>query len=157
VYRQAADALRARVERPQGGVQSASNAPLALPVSFGAVSLLGYDLPPQQVVTGAALTLVTHWRVTSPGTPQPLAILAHLVDRNGKLVAQDDRLGYPHHGWQPGDVFLQMHRITVPKETAPGKYQIKLGVYWRDTGARWPVAGGDAVFLDDQVTVMDVQ
>jgi len=157
VYRQAADALRARVERTQGGVRSASNAPLALPISFGDVSLLGYDIPPQQVAAGAALTLVTHWRVTSPGTPQPLAIFAHLVDTDGRLVAQDDRLGYPHHGWRPGDVFVQVHRISVPKETAPGKYQIKLGVYWRDTGARWPVAGGDAVFLDDQVTVTDAQ
>lgn len=157
VYRQTADALRARVERPQGGARSASKASLALPISFGAASLLGYDFPAQQVVAGGALTLVTRWRVTSPGTPQPLAIFAHLVDSNGKLVAQDDRLGYPHHGWQPGDVFVQVHRITVPKETAPGEYQIKLGVYWRDTGVRWPVAGGDAVFLDDQVTLVDAQ
>jgi hypothetical protein len=157
VYRQAADTLRARVERPQGGAQSASNAPLALPISFGAASLLGYDIPSQQFVAGGALTLVTRWRVTSPGTPQPLAIFAHLVDRNGKLVAQDDRLGYPHHGWRPGDVFVQKHRIAVPKETAPGEYQIKLGVYWRDTGVRWPVAGGDAVFLDDKVTLVDAQ
>jgi len=42
----------------------------------------------------------------------------------------------------------------VPKATAPGQYQIKLGVYLRDTGARWPVADGDAVFLDDQVAVI---
>jgi hypothetical protein len=35
VYRQAADVLRARVERPQGGARSASNAPLALPEGRG--------------------------------------------------------------------------------------------------------------------------
>jgi hypothetical protein len=157
VYRQDADKLRAIVERPQGGAQSASNAPLALPLSFGAVSLLGDAIPAPQVASGGALTVVTHWRVTSLGTPQPLAIFAHLVDSDGQLVAQDDRLGFPHHAWRPGDVFVQVHRITVPKDTAPGKYHIKLGLYFRDTGTRWPVASGDAVIFNDQVTVIGAQ
>jgi hypothetical protein len=153
VYRQDADALRNMIERPEGKARDTSNVSLALPVSFGAVSLLSYDMPVGQVAPGGTLTLVTHWRVNNPGTPQPVAIFAHLVDPGGKLAAQDDRLGYPHHGWQPGDVFVQMHKITVPKGVAPGQYQIELGLYFRDTGARWPVAGGDAVFLADQVAV----
>jgi hypothetical protein len=157
VYRQNADALRNMIERPRGKVQGASKVSLTLPVSFGDVSLLGYDMLLGQVAPGGTLTLVTHWRVSNPGTSQPAAIFAHLVDSGSKLAAQDDRLGYPHHGWQPGDVFVQVHRITVPREIAPGKYQIKLGLYFRDTGARWPVAGGDAVFLDDQITVTGAQ
>ena len=114
-------------------------------------------IPSQQVVTGAALDAGHSLACDESRHASAAGDLCASCGCNGRLVAQDDRLGYPHHGWRPGDVFVQMHRITVPKETAPGKYQIKLGVYYRDTGARWSVAGGDAVVLDDQVTVTDAQ
>jgi len=139
MYRLDAGALRAELERPPGDA--------TLPLSFGDVSLLGYDISARQAKPGDVLTLVTRWRITNPGTPQPVAIFAHLLDNQGRLVAQDDRLGYPHHGWQVGDLFAQVHRITVPAQAAPGAYQLNLGLYFRDTGARWPTAGGDSVSL----------
>lgn len=136
VYRLDGNALRDDLERPHGNTTT----------SFGDVMLLSYAVP-TQVQRGETITLVTNWRVMEPGMSQPVAVFAHLLDANGKIVAQDDRLGYPHHGWQPGDVFVQLHPIAVPKETTPGKYQLKLGIYYRDTGARWPVAGSDSISL----------
>jgi hypothetical protein len=150
VYRIDANILRTDLERPQ------NNADLTLPASFGDAQLLGYEASSQRIAPGGALALITRWSVTGQGTPQPVAIFAHLVDANGKIVAQSDRLGYPHHGWRPGDLFVQLHRITVPLETTPGKYQLRLGIYYGDTGARWPVAGGDFVSLG-QVEVVSGQ
>jgi len=140
VYQLDAIALRAELEQPS------NHTALTLPVSFGDVSLVGYDLAPG-VARGETLALVTRWRVMSQGTPQPVAIFAHLLDAEGKIVAQDDRLGYPHHGWQPGDLLVQAHHIAVPKDTPPGQYRLALGVYYQDTLTRWPVAGGDFVSL----------
>lgn len=145
VYRLDADALRGDLERAQ------SDAPL--PVSFGDVSLLSADISTRQIAPGQTLTLVTRWRVTQPGTPQPVAIFAHLVGAGDQIVAQDDRLGYPHHGWQAGDVFVQVHRLAAPVQASPGAHQLRLGLYFRDTGARWPVAGGDSVLLEPTIMV----
>ena len=146
VYRLDADTLRADLERPQADA----------PASFGNVSLLGYDISSRRVAPGNTLALITRWRVTNVGAPQPVAIFAHLVDASGKPVAQDDRLGYPHHGWQPGDEFAQVHRFAIPAQAKPGAHSLKLGVYFRDTGARWPAAGGDSVSLG-QVEVINGQ
>jgi hypothetical protein len=148
VYRLNADDLRANLEQAQGQVQAASGMTLTLPVSFGeSLSLLGYDVSSRKLASGDELTILTRWRATNPGSPQPVAIFVHLIDANGKLVAQDDRLGYPHHGWEVGDEFAQVHHIAIPPDTAPGAYSLKLGLYFRDTMARWPVAGGDLVSL----------
>jgi 4-amino-4-deoxy-L-arabinose transferase-like glycosyltransferase len=148
VYRLNADGLRADLEQTGGEAQAASGITLTLPVSFGnSLELLGYDVSSRELAPGDTLAILTRWRATGPGTLQPTAIFAHLVDANGKLVAQDDRLGYPHHAWETGDEFAQAHRIIIPPDAAPGVHSLKLGVYFRDTLARWLVAGGDLVLL----------
>jgi hypothetical protein len=148
VYRLNADDLRANLEQAQGQVQTASGMTLTLPVSFGeSLSLLGYDISSRKLTPGGELTILTRWRAINAGTLQPAAIFAHLIDANGKLAAQDDRLGYPHHGWEVGDEFAQVHHIAIPPNAASGTYSLKLGLYFRDTMARWPVAGGDLVSL----------
>jgi 4-amino-4-deoxy-L-arabinose transferase-like glycosyltransferase len=148
VYRLNADDVRAKLEQAQGQVQAASGMALTLPVSFSdGLSLLGYDVSSRKLAPGGELTLMTRWRATKPGTPQPVAIFAHLMNPSGKLVAQDDRLGYPHHTWHADDEFVQVHRVTIPPETAPGTYTLNLGLYFRDTMVRWPVAGSDLVSL----------
>jgi hypothetical protein len=146
-YRLDANALRADMEHLQ----------IDAPVSFGDVSILGYDVSSRRVAPGGTFIIITHWRVNAPGAPQPVAIFAHLVNASNTLIAQDDRLGYPHHGWRIGDEFAQVHRITVPTQTAPGAYSLKLGIYFRDTGARWPVAGGDSILLGKPISVMEAQ
>ena len=148
VYRLNADDLRANLEQAQGLVQTASGMTLTLPVSFGnSLSLLGYDVSSRKLAPGDELTILTRWRATNPGSPQPVAIFTHLLNASSQLVVQDDRLGYPHHGWEVGDEFAQVHHIAIPPDAAPGTYSLKLGLYFRDTMARWPVAGGDLVSL----------
>jgi hypothetical protein len=145
VYRLDANALRADLERAQPNT--------VLPASFGDVSLVSADISPRQIAPGQTLTLVTKWRITQSGTPQPVAIFAHLAGAGDQIVAQDDRLGYPHHGWQVGDVFVQVHRLAVPAQALPGVYRLRLGLYFRDTDARWPVAGGDSVLLEPTIVI----
>jgi hypothetical protein len=148
IYRLNADDVRADLEQAEGQVRAASGMTLTLPVRFGdSLSLLGYDVSSRKLAPGGELTILTRWRVTKPGTLQPVAIFTHLTNTSEKLVAQDDRLGYPHHAWKIGDEFAQVHHIAIPPDTAPGTYTLNLGLYFRDTMARWPVAGSDLVSL----------
>jgi len=51
--------------------------------------------------------------------------------------------------WQTGDVFIQRNRLTAPVGTFARLVWVQTGVYWLDSGERWPVrddrASGDRV------------
>jgi hypothetical protein len=122
---------------------------LDLPVQFGEhLALEAAYARAAQDSSGAWLNLLTAWRVLKDGEPAPLAFFAHLINSEGRLIAQHDGLGYPPHTWKAGDRMIQIHRIGLPPDLTPGDYEymVRLGLYNRADGRRWPVsAGGVAV------------
>jgi len=121
-----------------------------LPVTFEHLTLLGYTLDRSALKPGETAHLETFWRVNAvPG--RLLSIMAHALGQDGRAVAVGDGLGVPLESWQPGDVFVQRHTLTWPKDAPRGSYWLETGVYWLDDGQRWPVqdvrAPGDRVLL----------
>jgi hypothetical protein len=133
-----------------------------LPVSLGdGVELVAYDLLTPEVAPGGAITLATFWRIRDPGALEPVeprhygraaALFVHVLDAEGEIVGQDDRLDAPAWDWRAGDAFVQIHRIQLDAGVRPGSYDLAVGVYNRHTAVRLPVVGGtvvdDRVFLD---------
>jgi hypothetical protein len=114
-----------------------------LPVTFEHLTLLGYTLDRSTLEPGETAHLETFWRVDSvPG--RLLSIMAHALGPDGRAVAVGDGLGVPIESWQPGDVFVQHHTLTMPKDAPRGLYWIHTGVYWLDNGNRWAVHDGRA-------------
>lgn len=101
---------------------------------LNALTFLGYNLafPPDTV------EIETYWRVEAVPA-RSLSIMMHLVGPGGDLVAIGDGLGVPIEYWQPGDIIVQRHRLSLPPDAPPGEYQPLTGVYWLDTMERWPV------------------
>jgi hypothetical protein len=100
----------------------------AVPVGETAV-FLGYD----DVRNGQPaneINLITGWRVTQ-ATERPLKIFVHALDEMGQLVGQWDGLDVDPAAWQPGDVFVQLHRFTVPETAVVHSFAI--GLYDGDT------------------------
>lgn len=129
--------------------------PLDLPVTFeGGLTLLGHRLetPSGQnaLQPGETLYLETTWRVESV-PPRLLSLMAHALAPEGQAIAVGDALGVPISSWQPGDIFVQRHTLTLPTSAPPGTYWIETGVYWLDDGKRWAVrdkrAAGDRAVL----------
>ncbi len=135
---------------------------LRLPINFGdAAELLGYTLEPELMVAGQTLTVTTAWRVIDPAPLGPVppeyygydaAIFVQLLDANRQVVAQEDRLDAPAWDWRPGELFIQMHVLTLGNDLAAGKYDLALGLYARPAIRRLPVQAdgverGDAVVL----------
>jgi hypothetical protein len=119
----------------------------------GAIDLVGYDLA-GAARPGGTLTVSLVWSdVRNPGAD--LTAFVHLLDAGGKLVAQSDGQPgpYPTSLWQPGDQTRDQHVIALPRRLAPGAYQLEVGLYRGDTGARLPTASGDRVILDSKVDV----
>jgi 4-amino-4-deoxy-L-arabinose transferase-like glycosyltransferase len=119
------------------------------PVHFGDLIVLeGYVLNPEapeqpQLAPGSTLTLMTAWQVTAP-TDEAWTVFVHLLDPEGHLVTQDDRLGAPSWQWQPGDRFVQLHQLALPESPEPGPYALALGLYASSDLRRPQIdAGGD--------------
>jgi len=109
-----------------------------LPVTFEHLTLLGYALDRSTLEPGETAHLETFWRVDS--VPRRLlSIMAHALGPDGRAVAIGDGLGVPIESWQPSDVFVQRHTLTMPKDAPRGSYWIQTGVYWLEDGERWLV------------------
>jgi 4-amino-4-deoxy-L-arabinose transferase-like glycosyltransferase len=72
-----------------------------------------------------------------------LYVFAHLIDENGVFLAGDDGLWVDPLTLQPGDVFLQRHRLTAPAGSQPAA--VVFGLYDPLTGERIPATDGQAM------------
>ena len=109
-----------------------------LPVTFeNGLTLVGYALNHSSIRPGETAYLETVWRVDAVPN-RLLSIMAHALGSDGSALAVGDGLGVPIESWQPGDVFIQRHAITLPPNTPHGSYWLQTGVYWLDNGKRWP-------------------
>jgi hypothetical protein len=130
-----------------------------LPVSLSdGVELVAYALLTPEVAPGGMVTLVTFWRTRDPGALEPVeprhygraaALFVHVLNAEGEIVDQDDRLDAPAWDWRAGDTFAQVHRVQLDDGVPPGSYDLAVGIYNRHTAKRLPVIGGAVV--DDRV------
>lgn len=130
--------------------------PLDLPVNLnGAVSLLGYDLLTADVEVGGQIELMTVWQVHEGVTSEVVAF-THVLNGEGQIIAQMDRLDVPSWYWEPGDAFVQLHRISVDADTPAGVYPVAIGLYLREDSRRLPlVVDGDPI--EDRIFVYPVE
>jgi len=110
---------------------------LDLPADLGhIITLLGYALSSQTAAPGDEVTLVTYWRVSSPPASELDTVLfTHLLTPGGNppVIAGQDRLDAPAWNWHPGEVFAQVHRLTIGSDVASGLYPLEVGAYTRST------------------------
>ncbi len=84
-------------------------------------------------------------------------IFVHLLDEEGRLVAQHDGLPArgeaPTSGWMPGRLVRDAHIIPLPDDLPPAGYRLVVGLYARETGNRLSrVDGADSL----QVAVVNL-
>ncbi len=117
----------------------------------GALQLVEAQWLSPQVTAGETAELLTVWRVNDPTLVGPVHLptsttdvvfFTHVIDPDQNIVAQRDALDAPAWSWQPGDVILQIHPITVPADIQPGDYAASVGIYDRPTGKRLPLLVG---------------
>ena len=130
--------------------------PLTLPVDVGdVIELAGYDLRTPVVGPGGEVELLTVWRVRAPFAPEAVTF-AHLLDHNGHIVGQMDRLDVPSWHWRSGDAFVQLHRFQVDANAPPGLYHLEVGIYTRENLTRLPILV-DGVAVDDRILLQPVE
>ncbi len=107
----------------------------------GAIRLVG-----TQVLPAGALApgdeLVARMRLYTIGTLDTnLSAVVRLMDAAGNEVARSEGWPYgsPTSTWQPGEVYVDGHELTLPADLAPGYLRVELGFY--DADAQAPVTG----------------
>jgi hypothetical protein len=114
------------------------------------VELLGVRVEPDHPShPGGLLRISTAWRRWG-AAPQEHSVFVHLVDGEGRLVAQDDhpvgRGEYPPWAWEPDEVVFERFELRLPAEIPPGRYLLRMGRYNWETLIRVPV--GDQDFIE---------
>jgi hypothetical protein len=160
----------------------------------GVAELLGYDLEVAQVagcrlqVAGSELStfqlsnlqlcvlnLTLYWRsiADGPGTggiePRPYTVFTHLLDANGRLIAQHDGPPVggrrPTTGWVQGEFITDPHPMRFRPDLTPdqlrtiintGPALIEVGLYDPTTGDRVSAAdGADHVVLPTRLRLSE--
>jgi hypothetical protein len=124
----------------------------ALPTRVGdTLTLLGYEMDQQTAKDSQpTIRLRAYWRVLAQPS-QPLSLMAHLVNAEGKPLAIGDALDVPVEGWAPGDIIVQEHRLGLESETSVENGQLLAGAYWLPSLERLPAFDREGDRLSEDV------
>jgi hypothetical protein len=104
-------------------------------VDFGdEIRFDGITLPEMPVAAGSTVDIAYFWHCSDKVSAQDWAVFVHFVDRDGKVVFQDDHVLLEGESIvdQPWAVqFKEQRQLHIPAELPAGNYRIRIGVYAR--------------------------
>jgi len=124
----------------------------------GEVALIGYRVGPAR--PGDALEVTLSW-LAQRTMSRSYKVFVHIVDDTGHLWAQHDspplNYGSSTMHWHPGELIVDPHRVPLPPNLPPGRYQVRVGMYDEQTIMRLPVVDAAGQPVDNQVLLSLVQ
>jgi hypothetical protein len=123
------------------------------------IDLLGDDVSPARGAPGGKLTLTLYWSARSRSSTD-YTVFVHLVDANGKLVAQAD--SPPQGGrnptslWDTGDTIVDPHDLVLDPGLPPGRYSLEIGLYQPGNGQRLLLQDRDGHPMGDHLVLTEV-
>jgi hypothetical protein len=116
------------------------------------IALVGYALEPRALAAGETCTLTLYWKTLRP-PEQEYAVFAQVIDPSWQVWGSHDGLG---PDWSPGQVILDVRRITLLPETPPGSYPVQVGLFHAATG-RLPLIAPQGHYIDERVLLGPVR
>ena len=96
------------------------------------IALLGWDLKPVTVRPGQSFELVYYFKCLRP-MEADYQIFIHGDDPGEGARLHGDhppaRGLYPTSRWQPGEIIIDRHTLTVPRHKKPSTYTVRMGFY----------------------------
>jgi hypothetical protein len=101
------------------------------------IELVGYSLSDLTPSTGDTIELTLYWRALNP-LAVDYKVFANILDRAtlSKYASSDgmpDNWNRPTTTWQPGEIIIDVHTLTVDPNAPPGIYETEIGWY-REAG-----------------------
>jgi hypothetical protein len=131
----------------------------SLEVNLGnRVQLLGYNVE-SGFRPGDNIHLTLFWQCLEE-MKQSYTVFTHLVDAGDNIVAQKDNPPvdgfYPTTKWEVGEIVRDQYDLGIPPEVPSGEYQLNVGMYLAETGARLNVLEDGVPLLDNQILLQPV-
>ena len=122
----------------------------------GQIELVGCDLPLQAYRPGDIVPLTLFWQQRAESETD-YKVFVHLLDGEGQMAAQTDSApangARPTSQWTAGELILDRHGLLLPNSLPAASYELRVGMYEPETGARLAVqdtagqAVGDSLLL----------
>jgi len=117
----------------------------------GAVQLIGFDLPQEQVKAGEAFPLTIYWRALDE-MDTSYAVFVHVVGPDGIIRGQWDSIpgggALPTTGWIRDEIITDEYWVPMAEDAPPWQYTILVGMYDPMTNQRLRAAEiGDIDFI----------
>jgi hypothetical protein len=119
-----------------------------LTASFaGGIRLTGYRISTPEARGPAdgdrQIEVMLQWQPGKAVT-RDYTVFVHLVDAGGQVVSQSDAqpgwvVPWPTHRWPAGQPVLDSHRLLIAGQVPPGRYQVRVGLYYWETLERLPL------------------
>jgi hypothetical protein len=120
------------------------------------IELVGYSIHDAHAEAGDgenAVTVVLVWQGLAE-MPVSYRAFVHLVDEDGRIVAQSDAepaaWTRPTTGWAPGEYVVDEHLLLLPEDRAFGELATRVGLYDAATGRRLLSGESDHVLIPPQ-------
>jgi hypothetical protein len=130
-----------------------------LDAGFGAhISLLGYRLDTDALSAPGVLTVTLFWQ-SDGRVVDDYHVFVHLVDSEGRLVAQHDGVPAtgerPANGWRDAEVVRDEHEVILDADLPGGAYTLYVGLYDFLTGVRVPASSATDEHLAEDCILLE--
>jgi hypothetical protein len=122
----------------------------------GGITLLGYEAR-----ADGALAVTLYWSLDDGAGPLPqYHVFRHLVSSSGVLLREpaDSRPldgDWPTTAWLPGQSLADEALLALPPNVPPGRYNLRVGLYDPNSGARVPAYRPDGDRWPDDAVVIE--
>lgn len=120
------------------------------------IVLDGYRLIDEKVRVGDIVRLTLDWRAEGE-IGEGYKVFVHLLDEGGEIVAQRD--SEPMGGmrstsdWEVGEEVVDRYGVMISEGTPSGRYELVVGMYEPESGARLPIVDKGGVVIGDKVSL----
>ncbi len=142
-------------------VSGGTDVALPMHVNFAGLIMLDEALVPQHPFhPGDSIPVTLRWHALQP-VPTDYTVFVHLIAPDlTTLINTADSAPVngtmPTSRWQPGEIIVDPHLVSIPPQTPPGTYQIRIGLYNAD-GRLEVVETGATTAVDESVFVSNVE
>lgn len=105
-------------------------------------------------IAGEPTHLTLYWIKQQPHG-EVYSVFVHVVDESGATVTQSDHWpgGLPTNILDAGQIVIDQLTLDLPADLPPGRYQLRVGLYLAESGARLPIVQKESGSAIDYVTL----
>jgi hypothetical protein len=129
------------------------------PIRFGGnITWMGYEPDSnRRYRAGETVSVINFWRVESGPVPGDLIFFTHILSDPVTVADNRDMISLDVSYLRERDILVQVTPIDLRSTLLTGRYQVSIGAYQEQTGARLPVFDANQVRQGDRLILYPIE